>query len=127
MGDAAKEIRNAIIKNGLYATGPVVYKMSNYDERTNEADFFFYIPVNHPVELKENEQFAFMGLWEFTDTLLVRHADLDEDLDESYNILLECADAYHLTLIDSFYHVYLDVYGDGVIDVFVPVEEGGGE
>lgn len=122
-GVAAKEFRNAIIQNGLYAIGPVVYQVRDFDEQTEEADFTFYIPVNRPLILDDNEQFTFTELWEFKDTLLLRHADLDDDLDETYSILQECAETYQFTITDSFYHIYLDVYGEGIIDVFAPIKE----
>ncbi|ADU31803.1 DUF5085 family protein [Evansella cellulosilytica] len=122
---AAREFRNAIIKNGLYSTGPIIYQVANIDEAANEADYIFYVPVNRPVEMKDSGQFSFIELFEFPDVLIVRHADLEEDIEETYDILRECADAYTVKISEPFYNIYLDVYGDGMIDVFAPIVEEG--
>ncbi|KAA0548509.1 DUF5085 domain-containing protein [Bacillus sp. BGMRC 2118] len=120
----ARRLRNAIIQNGLYATGPIIYKVSNLNEETLEAEYTFYVPMNAPVEMKENELYTFEKTLQFEDGLLFRHADLDDDLGESYALLRDCAKEMDYTLENSFYNIYLDVYGDGVIDIFAPITKG---
>lgn len=121
---AARRLRNAIIQNGLYSTGPIIYKVSNLNEETLEAEYSFFVPMNASVDMEENEYYTFMKTLEFEDGLLLRHADLDDDIGESYSILQECAKELDYTLTDSFYNIYLDVYGDGVIDIFAPIAKG---
>ncbi|MGJ7922741.1 DUF5085 family protein [Neobacillus sp. LXY-4] len=119
----ARELRNAVIKNGLYATGPVIYKIENVDLFENEAEYTFYLPVSEPVSMPENEQYSFVEKWSFNDALVYRHADLDEDMNLSYNILRVGAEDTGLVIQEPFYHIYLDVYGEGIIDIFAPIVE----
>lgn len=117
----AKDFRNAIIRNDLYSTGPIIYQVSNFSKETQEADYTFYIPVNAPVKMTENDRFEFTSVLEFEDGLSFRHADLDEDIEIAYDLLREVAEAHELELEEPFYNIYLDVYGSGIIDVYAPV------
>ncbi|MEK4061907.1 MULTISPECIES: DUF5085 family protein [Paenibacillus] len=121
----ARELRNSVVSSGLYGTGPIIYRVSNLNLDVGEADYSFYIPVNAPVEMEGNEDYHFTETLNFTDGLLLRHADLDEDIEESYAVLRSCAESYQLTLEEPFYNIYLDVYGDGIIDIFAPVIKEG--
>ncbi|MDX8360753.1 DUF5085 family protein [Cytobacillus sp. IB215316] len=120
---AARELRNAVIKNGLYGTGPIIYQVSDFDEAVNEAQYTFYIPVNAAVKMAENEKYRFMDKLNIPDGLLIRHADLDESIGQSYQLLQACAEANDFSLQEPFYNIYLDVYGDGIIDIFAPIKE----
>ncbi|WHY85844.1 DUF5085 family protein [Neobacillus novalis] len=118
---SAVELRNAVIKSGLYGTGPVIYQFAGYNPKTDMADYTFYLPVSAPIELGENEKYQFFPEWKFEDGLVLRHADLEEDLEESYEVLRACADELHYELQEPFYHIYLDVYGGGIIDIYAPI------
>ncbi|MFC4619404.1 DUF5085 family protein [Camelliibacillus cellulosilyticus] len=122
---AAREFRNAIIRNELYSTGPIIYQVSEFDEASNEANYSFYIPVNEPVEMAENDKYRFDGLWKFEDGLSLRHADLEDDIEESYELLRAAADTFDLELKEPYYNIYLDVYGDGIIDIYAPIAREG--
>lgn len=98
----AKELRNSIVSSGLYGTGPIIYQVSGLNLDVGEADYSFYIPVNAPVEMEKNEDYHFTETLKFTDGLLLRHADLDEDIEESYAVLRSCAESYQLTLEEPF-------------------------
>ncbi|MEH7381280.1 DUF5085 family protein [Bacillus sp. JJ1533] len=117
----AKQFRNAIIRNELYSTGPIIYRVSNFSEDTQEADYTFYIPVNAPVKMADNDRFEFTSVLEFEDGLSFRHADLDEDIEIAYDLLREAAEANELELEEPFYNIFLDVYGSGIIDVYAPI------
>ncbi|QCJ44245.1 DUF5085 family protein [Bacillus sp. S3] len=121
---SAVELRNAVIKSGLYGTGPIIYQFAGYDPKTDMADYTFYLPVNAPIQLTENAKFQFFPEWKFSDGLVLRHADLEEDLEESYEVLRACADEFRLELQEPFYHIYLDVYGGGIIDIYAPISGG---
>ena len=120
---AALDLRNAVIKNGLYGTGPIIYQVGQYDERKDEAEFRFYLPVNAPISMPENDKYHFDEEFLLTDGLVIRHADLDDDLEESYELLEACAGENGFVLQEPYYHIYLDVFGDGIIDIFAPIIE----
>ena len=119
--ESAQGLRNAVIRNGLYGTGPIMYQVGETDTEAGKVDYTFYIPVSQPVVMKENEQYRFEETWLVQDSLVLRHADLDESMEESYELLRACAEANGLTLQEPFYNIYLDVFGGGVIDICAPI------
>jgi Domain of unknown function (DUF5085) len=121
----AREFRNAIIKNGLYSTGPLIFKVSKFDKSANEAEYSFYLPVNEPLKIENNDKYRFYDSWKFDDGLTLRHADLDEDIEETYELLRAGAEAFKFELEEPFYNIYLDVYGEGIIDVYSPIIKEG--
>ncbi|MDQ0272732.1 DUF5085 family protein [Cytobacillus purgationiresistens] len=121
----ARDFRNAIIKNDLYNTGPLIYKVSNFDKSVHEADYTFYVPVNMTLELDTNDKYQFYKEWKFDDGLTLRHADLDDDIEESYELIRASAKAYNLELEEPFYNIFLDVYGEGIIDIYSPIMKEG--
>ena len=119
--EGAQGLRNAIIRNGLYGTGPVIFQTEDEASGSDKKMFTFSIPVNEPVTMEENERYHFEETLLIEDALVLRHADLDEDINESYAILLACAEANDITLQEPFYHIYLDVFGGGLIDICAPI------
>ncbi|WP_186579865.1 hypothetical protein [Aquibacillus kalidii] len=53
----AKDLRNAVIRNGLYGTGPVFYQVTDFDKETQLADYTFYLPVNQSKRGKQRMNF----------------------------------------------------------------------
>lgn len=122
--ELAAEFRNRIIRSGLYVTGPVIYKYENFNNIDDDVNFTFYLPVNEPINMAKNDIFNFYKLWKIEDGLAIRHADLDEDIEEDNKILKACAIANKCKLQEPFYNIYLDVYGGGIIDIYAPIVEG---
>jgi len=114
-------IRNAVIRNELYGVGPVMYQVDQVNLEEETAEFTYYIPVNQQVVLNETNEYGFDESWQVEDALVFRHADLDDDISESYALLRACAEANELTLQEPFYNIYLDVFGGGVIDICAPI------
>lgn len=120
--ETARDLRNAVIRNGLYGTGPVIYQIQPKDEGAEATEYIFHLPVNEPVDMKENEQYSFIEQLNYDDGLVIRHADMDEDIEDSYELLRASAEAFGLELQEPYYHIYLDVYGDeGIIDIYAPI------
>ena len=89
--------------------------------------FCLYIPINTEIEMEANDKYEFIKEMKFNDGLTLRHADLDDDIEtETYDTLRAAAGNYRLKLIEPFYNIYLDVYGDGIIDVYAPIQGADG-
>lgn len=116
----AKELRNNIIKNGLYPTGPVMFQMENSFET---AEYTIQVPVNEEVDVEGLEGYSFNRILIFDDGLLLRHSDSEESLEESYKLLRTCAKEFGLKLQEPFYNIHIPVYGDAIIDIYAPVQE----
>ena len=118
---SAQEFRNQVIKNSLYATGPFIYQVDMIEDGKEKAEFTFHIPVNAIVEIKENGMYSFSERMRIDDGFVYRHADIDEPMDEAYALLFACAQHHNVKLHVPFYHIYLDVYGGGIIDIYAPI------
>lgn len=123
--ETARGLRNAVIKNGLYGTGPIIFQAGEHNKLEDTWNYTFYLPVNAPIKMAKNDKYSFYELWKFDDGITLRHADMDESIEDSYDILRECARANNLVLQEPFYNIYLDVYGDGIIDIYAPVVREG--
>lgn len=118
---AARDLRNEVIKSGLYGTGPIIYQVLSFDESKDEAEYKFYLPVNAPLELNKSEQFEFYSCLKFDDGIVIRQVDIDENNEEYNTSLREYAKKNKLVLQVPFYNIYLDVYGGGLIDIYAPI------
>lgn len=117
----AQGFRNALIKNGLYTVSPLVYQM--YDMVGAEGTFKLYMSLNQPIELNDGTDYEFEKLLQITDGLTIRHYDMEIPFEESYNILLEAADAIDVKLDTDYYHIHLNLYGESMVDIYAPIIE----
>ena len=123
----ASDFRNAIIQNGFYATGPVIYTTAKCSDDDDMYEIGLYIPINTEIEMKPNDKYGFVKEMRFKDGLTLRHADLDDDIEtETYDTLRAAAQNYNINLKEPFYNIYLDVFGDGIIDVYAPIDDNDG-
>ncbi|CAM3958546.1 DUF5085 family protein [Mesobacillus thioparans] len=121
----AKELRNAVIMNGLYGTGPIIYQVKKVTDTIGEAEYTFYLPVNEPIQMSEDDKYTYYDTFRIEDGLTFRHADLDENIEDAYELLRMAAKDNQLELTDPFYNIYLDVYGEGIIDIYAPIKKEG--
>ena len=120
--DYAISVRENVVLNDLYATGPISFQMEQV-EGTEEVVYTFYQPVNESVEMEENSgHFFFQQTLEYKDGLLVRCVDFD-DIEDIYQILEQAAQQYGVTLQLPYLHIYLNVYGEGYFDIYAPIKE----
>lgn len=114
-------MRSAIIMNGFYSTGPVVYRILEANKENDNIMVEIKIPINASVEMEENDEFSFDKQWGFEDGLFLRHADMEEDVTESYEELKRYSRENNIELIEPFYNIYLEVYGGAIIDIYAPI------
>lgn len=119
----ALEMKQGIIQSELYMTGPFMFKIEDFDEQTSEAAVTLYAPVHAAVQLEENETYRFEEQFELKDGLMLRHPEVDEPLTDTYGILLAAAEEFGYKVEPMFYHIYLEVFGEGMYDVFLPILE----
>jgi len=118
------EMRKFIVKHDYYPTGPIFFT----SEPTKIKDTYIYnvsMPINAPVIFEgddENKGFTFTQKLSFPDGLMFRHLDMDEPLEKTYLLLQSAAEQNMLVLEKPFLNIFLDVYNDGVIDVFAPIK-----
>ncbi len=118
-------LRNQVVRNGIYAVGPVLYKYSQLENEPEYGEYTYCIPVNGRVDLGESSAYEYYDALIIKSALCVRFTDEDGDIEEAYNLIREVAEQHHMKLDSSFYHVCLDVYGDTWLDIYAPIIEVG--
>ena len=114
-------MRTFVINNDLYPTGPIFYTVQD-QENKEEKIFTVYMPINAQIKLTKDSELHFIEKFEVKAGLQFRHLDVEEPLLSSNMLLKACADENKLELVEPFYNIFLDVYGEGVIDVFAPIK-----
>lgn len=116
----AINMRNQIVVNDLYTTGPLSFQFASLDNDADQVEFTFYQPVNIPVTTEDDGDFKFQQELYFEDGLLIRCVELDE-VEEMYSVLERAAHEFDVQLQKPYLHIYLNVYGDGFIDIYAPI------
>lgn len=115
------ELRNSVIKNNLYPTGPLFY---NIQKSENGAyKYNIYIPVSNKLRIVNNDNYFFLEEFIIEDGLTLRHCGLEDNIDDTNEILIECALHNNIELEDEIYNIFVDVYGEKIVDVFIPVKK----
>lgn len=115
------ELKKFIIDNDLYPTGPVVYQILDEGQESRNT-YKVYIPINASVKLSSDSQLEFINRISLESSLSCRVVD-EEDLEMSKELLKLCAEQSDKRLIEPFYYVYLDGYGDHIFDIFSEIQD----
>ncbi|MGR7945720.1 DUF5085 family protein [Paenibacillus sp. M.A.Huq-81] len=120
----ARELRNSVLKNNLYPTGPFMFQAS-IDGET--SIYTFHVPINEEVDVEGLNGFSFHPNLVYEDGLLFRHSDSEESLEESYELLRMAATENGVILEEPFFNIHIPAYGEPVIDIYAPIrkEESG--
>ncbi|KAB2440112.1 DUF5085 family protein [Bacillus luti] len=118
-------LRSQVIRNGIYAVGPVLFKYKPLENEPAYSEYTYCVPVNERVELGGDSAYEYIDGLIIEDALSVRFTDEDGDIEDVYKLIHEVANQNHIKLDSSFYHVCLDVYGDTWLDIYAPIIEVG--
>lgn len=113
-------IRNNIVLNDLYATGPISYQVEDTTLESDEMIFTFYQPVNESLIVDNDDEFFFQEELYFEDGLLIRCVEIDST-EDMYEMLELAAKELNVTLQKPYLQTYLNVYGDGMLDIYAPI------
>ena len=116
----AQSIRNNVILNDLYAIGPISFQVEETNEELDEIKITFYQPVSEELHVDNEDEFFYQKELYFEDGLLVRCVDLDE-IEEMYELLDLASKELKVKLQQPYLHIYLNVYGEGMMDIFAPI------
>jgi hypothetical protein len=122
----AIELRNFIIQNGLYVNAPIFYQCVEGDnEAAKESglnEYTIYMPLNRKIEISGDVPVSFHEEITIEEALVFRQADINTSVKKAYLLLEACASDQGYSLKQPFYHVYLDVFGEGMLDIIAPIE-----
>lgn len=123
---AAIELRRFAIENGFYQTGPFFYQNGSFTQidapQTQAREFTIYLPLNTQVKVEAGDGLYFADKVVVERGLSYRQPDSDKPLKSTYGLLLAAAEQNGFSLEPSFYHIFMDVYGEGLLEVFAPIQ-----
>lgn len=118
----AEDLRKYIVEGGLYQTGPVFYQIKDVEE-SNKKEYTIFMPINALVNVKKESNIKFYPEFKIEDALVLRHADITEGIEPSYALIEDCATKNNINIDNSYYNIFLNVYGEGMIDIVAPIKE----
>lgn len=109
-----------VLESDNFSNGPLIYtREKNPDGKTEHC--VFMRPLGVPATVSGKDNFSFETRLQIKKCLMVRHADVNEDIEISCNFLREYAKENGIQLKEPFYFVMLDLYGDIIQDIYAPV------
>lgn len=115
----ATHLKKFVVDNNLYPTGPFIYQILEGNEDRNK--YKIYLPINRSITLSEDSILSFDERLYIEDGISCRCVDSDE-VESTENLLKLFAEKNNLKLKEPFYNIYLEGYGDPVIDVFAEIK-----
>lgn len=122
--EQAMQLRSFIIKNNLFITGPVMVRWGKIDEATKEADLTVSLPTFQKLQFPENDTFSHQETFLIEDGLKIRQTSANDDITATEALLAVMAEKAALKLQKPYYYIYLPVFGEYILDIYAPVEEG---
>lgn len=109
----------------IYKSGPVFFSFSPEASGSEEGVFTYYLPINDSVNLNDETGFTFQNRFAVENALVLRQADEETNFTEAYQKIKDYADSNSIMIENTYYCVLLDVYGEYIIDLYVPIKEAG--
>lgn len=120
--EGIKVMEDFPLNHEVYKNGPVFFSFE--EEEAGEGLFTYYMPINTEIEFEEGiTDFAYLNQYQLKQSLLLRHAQEEFDFRTAYEKVKAYAAAENLSVEDSYICVLLNVYGEYIIDLYVPLKE----
>lgn len=123
--DGIYTMEDFTLNKDVYKNGPLFFSFEQNATDPESGQFTYYLPINSPVELSEENEFAFEESLILDRALLLRQADEEVDFYAAYEKIKSYANAHKMEMEDTYYCVLLEVYGDYIIDLYVPIKGQG--
>lgn len=125
--DSIYLLEDFTLNKDVYKNGPLAFSFEQSQEDEKSGRFTYYQPISSPVVLSDETDFAFQETLILERALLLRQADQEMDFYVAYDKIKSYARAHQIELDDTYYCVLLDVYGEYIIDLYVPIKRQGDE
>lgn len=115
------------LNKDVYRNGPLSFSFEQSPTDEKSGRFTYYLPISSPVVLSDDKDFTFRETLVLDRALLLRQADQEMDFYAVYEKVKTYARAREIELDETYYCVLLEVYGDYIIDLYVPIKRLGDE
>ncbi len=107
----------------IYKNGPVFFSVQSEENEDKFGHFTYYLPINETVSLDDVTHFRFIENLCIDEALVLRQADQEANFHAAYQKVKDYGKEKGMELEDKFYCVLIEVYGDIIIDIYVPIED----
>lgn len=122
--EGVKVMEDFPLNHEIYKNGPVFFSFEADSSEGNEGLFTYYLPINEAVEFDEDvTEFAYFNQFRLERALLLRQAEEEVNFSAAYKKIQDYAKGQNLPTEDSFICVLLEVYGEYMIDLYVPLKD----
>lgn len=114
------KMRSIEFQEEVYTQSAIVFKLSELDrnQKTRKVDFYMIIS-----DIPENFPYKTIKLLELKNTIVLRQADLEDNLDEARKKIANFAlNKYGKELSDEMYCVNYEIYNETLIDLYIPMK-----
>ncbi|MFC0232611.1 hypothetical protein ACFFIF_01230 [Vagococcus entomophilus] len=118
-------LKNLEYAEGVYQNGPTLFSMEKRENEPEFKKFEFFMPVNVPLQGNENAQIDFVDELVIPDAMMMRHADSEPNLSYVQDMLEQEAKKIGVVVEKKAYCICLDVFNEVMIDVYMPIKNGG--
>ncbi|MGX7263796.1 hypothetical protein [Enterococcus crotali] len=107
-------------QENVYNIDIMIFKLSESDKDNTVRNIEFYMPIS---EIPENFPYETIKVFEIDNTIVLRQADLEDNLEEARRKIADYAlEEYNSELCDEMYCVNYDIYNETLIDVYIPMK-----
>ena len=107
----------------IYKNGPIFFSVTSETNEDKFGHFTYYLPINDQVTLKDETHFQFHESFIVEEALAMRQADQEVDFHAAYQKIKNYAATEDIPIEDTYFVVLLEVYGDIIIDLYVPIQD----
>lgn len=107
----------------VYKNGPVFFSCTDDEHDASIGLFTYYLPINEPVAVREDAEFQYEERIQIDQALTFRQADREANFKAAYEKVKKYAEKENISLSETYYCVMLDVFGEIIIDLYVPLAE----
>ncbi len=118
-------MENFTLNEEIYKNGPVFFSVKTDEKDETMGHFTYYLPINEAVQIAEHPDFRYLDRFQIERALVLRQADEELEFKAAYEKLQAYAVHNAIELEDTYYCVLLEVYGEYIVDLYVPFKGTG--
>lgn len=113
-------VKEIMLENSLCLLGPLILKTNAKAEK----EFEILIPIGTEFDVSSNENIFYIDHLEISECVMERFVNLSEGVEGELNKCIEHMKNLEVSLEENYYIVLIDVYGEWVLDIYVPIKKG---
>ncbi|WP_086314730.1 hypothetical protein A5821_002343 [Enterococcus sp. 7F3_DIV0205] len=111
------------LNEGLYQSGPLFFSIKDIQDH-EEKSFTFYMPINWATEIPpELDSLTFTEELSIRNAVMLRQADNEDNFLAAREKIEQYAKENQITLEDTSYVICTDVFGEYVLDIYIPIKD----